>query len=99
MKVMSTSNEFSRNFAVIIGINNYQNSIKELKTAVPDALKLAEIIKKQHLTLKAQYQAQNKYEVKLVLNQDASLSQLKQLIADFQQGQISFDHEKGFLGT
>jgi WD40 repeat protein len=91
---MSKNNEFHRNFAVIIGINNYQNGIRELKTAVPDALKLASIIQKQHEALKPQYQAQNRYEVQLFLNQRANLSQLKQLIADFQQGQITFDNEK-----
>ncbi|MBW4477809.1 MAG: caspase family protein [Tolypothrix brevis GSE-NOS-MK-07-07A] len=85
---------FNRNFAIIIGINNYQNGIRELKTAVPDALKLAEIIQKQHETLKPQYQAQNRYKVQLFLNQRANLSQLKQLIADFQKGQISLDNEK-----
>ncbi|MGF1988850.1 MAG: caspase family protein [Nostoc sp. ZfuVER08] len=89
-----SKNNFNRNFAVIIGINNYQNSIRKLITAVPDALKLAEIIQKQHENLKPQYQAQNKYEVQLFLNQRASLSQLKQLIADFKQGQISLDREK-----
>lgn len=35
---------FNRNFAVIIGINKYQNGIRELETAVPDARKLAQII-------------------------------------------------------
>ncbi|MEC4812549.1 MAG: caspase family protein [Scytonema sp. PMC 1069.18] len=91
---MSRHNEFNRNFAVIIGINNYQNSIRELTTAVPDALKLAQIIQKQHENLKPQYQAQNRYEVQLFLNQRASLSQLNQLIADFKQGQISLENEK-----
>ncbi|MBN3878082.1 caspase family protein [Nostoc sp. JL23] len=85
---------FHRNFAVIIGINNYPNSIGELKTAVPDAVKLAEIIKNQHVTLQAQYQAQNKYEVELLLNQSASFSQLKQLIQDFKVGQIPLNNEK-----
>ncbi|QFS49590.1 caspase family protein [Nostoc sphaeroides] len=89
-----SKHNFNRNFAVIIGINSYQNSIRELITAVPDALKLAEIIQKQHENLKPQYQAQNKYEVQLFLNQRASLSQLKQLIADFKQGQITLDREK-----
>ncbi|MHC0068442.1 nSTAND1 domain-containing NTPase [Nostoc sp. UIC 10890] len=89
-----SKHNFNRNFAIIIGINNYQNSIRELITAVPDALKLAEIIQKQHENLKPQYQAQNKYEVQLLLNQRASLSQLKQLIADFKQGQITLDKEK-----
>jgi WD40 repeat protein len=89
-----SKHDFHRNFAIIIGINNYQNSIRELITAVPDALKLAEIIQKQHEQLKPQYQAQNKYEVQLLLNQRASLSQLKQLIADFKQGQITLDKQK-----
>ncbi|MEH1814963.1 MAG: caspase family protein [Nostoc sp.] len=89
-----SKHNFNRNFAIIIGINNYQNSIRKLITAVPDALKLAEIIQKQHENLKPQYQAQNKYEVQLLLNQRASLSQLKQLIADFKQGQITLDRKK-----
>ncbi|TVP63367.1 MAG: hypothetical protein EA343_08240 [Nodularia sp. (in: Bacteria)] len=85
---------FNRNFAVIIGINSYQNGIRELITAVPDALKLAEIIQKQHEKLQPQYQIQNKYEVQLFLNQCASLNQLKELITDFKQGQIPLDNEK-----
>ncbi|MBD2492296.1 caspase family protein [Aulosira sp. FACHB-615] len=89
-----SKHDFHRNFAIIIGINNYQNSIRKLITAVPDALKLAEIIQKQHENLKPQYQAQNKYEVQLLLNQRASLSQLKQLIADFKQGQITLERGK-----
>ncbi len=89
-----SKHDFHRNFAIIIGINNYQNSIRELKSAVPDALKLAEIIQKQHENLKPQYQGENKYEVQLLLNQRASLSQLKQLIADFKQGEITLDKKK-----
>lgn len=85
---------FNRNFAVIIGINNYQNNIPSLETAVADARKLAEILQKQHEALKPQYQTQNKYEVQLYLNQRASLKNLNQLIADFKQGQIPFDNEK-----
>ncbi|OWY65263.1 hypothetical protein B7486_42840 [cyanobacterium TDX16] len=85
---------FNCNFAVIIGINKYQNSIRELKTAVPDALKLAQIIQKQHENLKPQYQAQSRYEVQLFLNQRASFTQLNQLFADFKQEQIPVDKEK-----
>jgi len=88
--------DFHRNFAVIIGINNYLDSKYILETAEPDARKLAEVIQGQHhdRVLKSQCTAQNKYEVKLFLNEDASLNQLKQLIADFKQGQISLDREK-----
>ncbi|OUL28572.1 hypothetical protein [Nostoc sp. 106C] len=85
---------FNRNFAIIIGVNNYHNNIPPLETAVPDARKLAEILQKQHEALKPQYQAQNKYEVQLFLNQRASLKNLNQLIADFKQGQIPFDNDK-----
>jgi len=89
-----SKHNFRRNFGVIIGINDYQNGIPELKTAAPDARKLAEIIQKQHEALKPQYQAQNRYEVQLFLNQRANLSHLKELIADFKQGQISLENEK-----
>ncbi|WP_066377988.1 nSTAND1 domain-containing NTPase [Anabaena sp. CA = ATCC 33047] len=89
-----SKHKFNLNFAIIIGINNYQSGIKELETAVPDAIKLAEILQKQHDALKPQYQAQNKYEVQLFLNQRAGLKQLNQLIADFKQGQIPLDRGK-----
>ncbi|MDJ0595674.1 MAG: caspase family protein [Pleurocapsa sp. MO_226.B13] len=85
---------FNRNFAIIIGINNYQNGIRKLETAVPDARKLAEIIKKQHHYLKDKYQKQNKYEVQLLLDEQANLDELKQLIEDFKQKQIPLDNEK-----
>ena len=91
---MSKHNQFNRNFAVIVGINSYKNKIKELQTAVADARKLAQIIQKQHENLLPQYQAHNKYEVKLFLNENASLDQLNQLILDFKQGQIPLDNEK-----
>ncbi|WP_017315154.1 nSTAND1 domain-containing NTPase [Mastigocladopsis repens] len=86
--------KFNRSFAIIIGINNYENGIPELETAVPDALKLAQIIQEQHQNLKQQYQAQNKYEVQLLLNQRVTLKKLNQLIEDFKKGQIFLDKEK-----
>ncbi|NEO78523.1 caspase family protein, partial [Moorena sp. SIO4G3] len=39
---------FSRNLAFIIGINNYQNGISPLNTAVNDAKKLIEILREKH---------------------------------------------------
>ena len=89
-----SKHKFNRNFAIIIGINDYVNGIRELETAVPDADKLAQILQEQHQNLKQQYQAQNKYEVQLLLNQRVTLSKLKELIEDFKQGQIPFDNEK-----
>ncbi|MCC5664737.1 caspase family protein [Nostoc sp. CHAB 5784] len=89
-----SKHNFNRNFAIIIGINDYVNGIRELETAVPDAQKFAQILQEQHQNLKQQYQAQNKYEVQLLLNQRVTLSKLKELIEDFKQGQIPFDNEK-----
>ena len=89
-----SKHQFNRNFAVVIGINDYTNGIRELETAVPDAYKLAQILQKQYQALKQQYQAQNRYEVQLILNQRATFNQLNQLISDFKNGQIPLDNEK-----
>lgn len=89
-----SKHHFYRNFAVIIGINQYQNGIRELETAVPDARKLAQIIQEQHQALKQPYQSQNKYQVQLFFNEGATLKQLNQLIEDFKKGQIPFGNEK-----
>jgi WD40 repeat protein/uncharacterized caspase-like protein len=89
-----SKHQFNRNFAVVIGINDYTNGIGELETAVPDAYKLAQILQKQYQALKQQYQAQNRYEVQLILNQRATFNQLNQLISDFKKGQIPLDNEK-----
>ncbi|MBW4597312.1 MAG: caspase family protein [Brasilonema angustatum HA4187-MV1] len=86
--------KFNRSFAIILGINNYENGIPALETAAPDALKLAKIIQEQHTHLKEQYQAQNKYEVQLLLNQRVTLKKLRELIEDFKKGQIFLDNEK-----
>lgn len=37
-------NEFSRSLAVVIGINDYQNGISPLQTAVPDGIAIATIL-------------------------------------------------------
>ncbi len=39
--------EFTRNIAVVIGINDYQNGIAKLQSAVNDARRLAEILQQQ----------------------------------------------------
>ena len=89
-----SKHQFNRNFAVVIGINDYTNGIPELETAVPDAYKLAQLLQNQYQALKQQYQAQNRYEVQLILNQRATFNQLNQLISDFKKGQIPLDNEK-----
>jgi Caspase domain len=40
--------EFARNLAIVIGINNYQNSISPLRNAVNDATKLKQILEQKH---------------------------------------------------
>ncbi|GAA6621022.1 caspase family protein [Scytonema sp. NUACC26] len=64
--------DFKRNLAVIIGINEYSNGIPPLTTPVADAEKLAN-------TLQESYQ----YQVKTLLNSQATLSGLHSLLADF----------------
>lgn len=39
---------FQRNIAVVIGINNYQNGIHQLKTAVNDAKAVADLLEKEY---------------------------------------------------
>ncbi|MBW4629515.1 MAG: caspase family protein [Brasilonema octagenarum HA4186-MV1] len=89
-----SKNNFNRSFAIILGINNYENDIPKLETAAPDALKLAQIIQDQHTHLKQQYQAQNQYEVQLLLNQRVTLKKLRELIENFKKGQIFLDNKK-----
>ena len=44
MSISSQSKSFERNFAIVIGINKYQNEITPLQSAVLDALAIAEIL-------------------------------------------------------
>jgi WD40 repeat protein/energy-coupling factor transporter ATP-binding protein EcfA2 len=60
---------FSRNLAFIIGINNYNNGISPLKTAVNDAKKLVEILREKH-----------NYQVWICLDEVATLNNLNQLL-------------------
>jgi WD40 repeat protein len=76
-----SKHEFQRNFAVIIGINDYSNGIPPLETAVPDARQLAKIL--------ADYQ----YKVRLLLNQEATLEGLNQLLAAFHAQNIPLAEE------
>ena len=70
--------KFSRNLALIIGINNYGNGISPLKTAVNDAQKIIEIIRKKH-----------GYQVWVCLDKVATLSNLNQLLEKTLPEQVS----------
>jgi WD40 repeat protein len=69
---------FERNLAFIIGINNYQNGISSLKTAVNDAKKLVEILRSQH-----------DYKVWVCLDEVATLTNLNQLLEQTLPAQVS----------
>ncbi|MEG4197277.1 nSTAND1 domain-containing NTPase [Microcoleus sp. Pol12A5] len=60
---------FECSYALVVGINDYNNGIYSLKTAVSDATEIARILAKEH-----------HYTVTLLLNQAATLSQLRQVL-------------------
>lgn len=74
--------EFQRNLAVIIGINSYSNGIPRLETAVSDAIEIARILKQDY-----------KYDVRLLLDKDATLEELGKLLAAFQRQTIPLAEE------
>lgn len=61
--------EFSRNLAIIVGINHYSNGISPLATAVNDAKKLNEILRLEH-----------EYQVYIFLDEQATLQNLLRLL-------------------
>ena len=74
-----SQHEFHRNIAIIIGINNYSNGVPRLETAVPDAEEFARLMQERY-----------QYEVHLLLNEKATLNELKKLIDCFSKKKIPF---------
>ncbi|MEB3278071.1 MAG: caspase family protein [Lyngbya sp.] len=71
---------FQRNIAVVIGINNYQNGIHQLKTAVNDAKAVADLLENEY-----------KYQKVVRLfpeHGEATLAALNQLLFDILPNQI-----------
>lgn len=64
--------DFKRNLAVVIGINEYSNGVPPLTTPVADAEKLANVLQQSY-----------QYQVKTLLNSQATLSGLNSLLTDF----------------
>lgn len=62
---------FTRNLAIVIGIDHYQNGIWPLKTAVNDAQVLAQVLQGKH-----------DYQVRLLVDQEATLTNLRQLLEE-----------------
>ncbi|MDJ0772509.1 MAG: caspase family protein [Mastigocoleus sp. MO_167.B18] len=71
---------FERNLAFIIGINNYQNGISPLKTAVNDAKKLVETLREKH-----------NYQVWVCLDEVATLNNLNKLLEKTLPEQVTED--------
>jgi hypothetical protein len=70
--------EFARSLAVVIGINEYQNGIARLKTAVTDAVAIATILKDSY-----QYQLVHpNFETGVIINQYATGDLLTSLFTD-----------------
>jgi len=61
--------EFTHSYALIIGIDDYNNGISSLKTAVSDATEIARILETEH-----------GYTVTLLLNEAATLSELRRVL-------------------
>jgi WD40 repeat protein len=77
-----TFSGFERNLAFIIGINEYQNGISPLKTAVNDAKKLVEVLREKH-----------KYQVWVCLDSVATLSNLNKLLEETLPAQVT-EHDR-----
>ncbi|MGL5939085.1 MAG: eIF2A-related protein [Waterburya sp.] len=76
--------EFARSLAVVIGINEYQNGIARLKTAVPDAVAIATILKDSY-----QYQLVHpNFATGVIVNQYATGDLLRSLFTDLLLKQI-----------
>jgi hypothetical protein len=61
--------EFSRSIAIVIGINQYQNGIPALKTAVADATAISQVLKLNH-----------NYHVRLLVERQVTLAVLRSLL-------------------
>ncbi|NET59722.1 MAG: caspase family protein [Symploca sp. SIO2E6] len=77
---MSTNHH---NLAVLVGINAYENGIPGLKTPINDVAGLAEV-------LQCSYQ----YDVKLILDSQATLAGLNRLLDDFQHGILTLSDQQ-----
>ncbi|MEG4923815.1 caspase family protein, partial [Microcoleus sp. F10-D1] len=77
-----TRHDFERNFAIIIGINNYAQ--RPLRAAKNDAEKLAQILSSEERTL------DERYKVLLLTDEQATHSELTKLLQALKEGKIHF---------
>lgn len=74
--------DFERNFAIVIGINKYDEKNKPLKLAVPDAELMEAILSSSERT-KDEF-----YDVLLLKDQDATQDKINKLLDNLQNGKI-----------
>ena len=79
---MTQLKALNKGIAVVIGINKYTNNIPKLKSAVNDGVKVAEVLQKKY-----------GYEVLLLLDEEATLGKINQLLASLKQGKISLKNQ------
>ncbi len=76
--------EFTNSFAVFIGINNYQNGIDTLQTAVLDAVAIAEILQNIY-----KYELIHPdFDTEVIVNRYATKDRLKTLLTDILPNKI-----------
>ena len=81
---MSKRHDFERNFAIIIGINEYKTERNRLRLAVPDAEVMGKI-------LSSPDRGEDEiYEVLLLKNEQATESNLRKLLNGLKEGKIYF---------
>lgn len=94
----SKNHKFNRNFAIIIGINEYVNHTK-LKAAVNDAKRLAVFLGNEKR--KEQPGGNEWYQVLLLTDEDATYEKLTKVFQKLEEGEIYFPgqtiqyHDKG----
>ena len=83
---MSTRHDFEKNYAIIIGINNYAD--KPLRAAKNDAEKLAQILGAE------ERKEDEEYRVLLLTDGQATHSKLTELLGALKEGKIHFPEKK-----
>jgi Flp pilus assembly protein TadD len=81
---------FNRNLAIIIAINDYKNQIPPLNTPVPDASELARLLEED-------LGEHDRYEVQLLLNEEANRDGLEQLIKKLKNNEIKVSEKDRVL--
>ena len=95
----SASKAFRQSHALIIGINDYRNGIRPLKTAVNDARRLATILEQDHgYTVHLAVEDVSKARLKVLLTEELQLDRDDRLLVYFAGHGVALDGEDGPQG-